>query len=58
MTIQNADPTATALVAGTSSAGWRYAVAAFFLESQRTSWPRTADFSEAGKVEAFLPYIK
>ena len=58
MTIQNADPNATALTAGTSSAGWRYAVAAFFLESQRTSWPRTADFSEAGKVEAFLPYIK
>ena len=58
MTIQNADPTATALVAGTSSAGWRYAVAAFFLESQRTSWPKSADFSEAGKVEAFLPYIK
>ena len=58
MTIQNADPNATALVAGTSSAGWRYAVAAFFLESQRTGWPRSADFSEAGKVEAFLPYIK
>ena len=58
MTIQNADPTATALVAGTSSAGWRYAVAAFFLESQRTGWPKSADFSEAGKVEAFLPYIK
>ena len=58
MTIQNADPTATALVAGTSSAGWRHAVAAFFLESQRTTWPKSADFSEAGKVEAFLPYIK
>ena len=58
MTIQNADPTATALTAGTSSAGWRYAVAAFFLESQRTGWPKSADFSEAGKVEAFLPYIK
>ncbi len=58
MTIQNADPTATALTAGTSSAGWRYAVAAFFLESQRTGWPKSADFSEAGKVAAFLPYIK
>ena len=58
MTIQNADPNATTLTAGTSSAGWRYAVAAFFLESQRTSWPKSADFSEAGKVEAFLPYIK
>ena len=53
MQVQNADAAATALVEGTSSAGWRYALAAFFLESQRTSWPISADFSIAGNVEAF-----
>ena len=60
MLVQNADVTtpATPLTEGISSAGWRYAVAAFFLESQRTSWPRSADFSQAGKVEVFMPYWK
>ena len=53
MTVQNADATATQLVADTSSIEWRYAMAAFFLESQRTSWPISADFSIAGTVEAF-----
>ena len=57
MAVQNADLTtpATQLVAGTTSAGWRYALAAFFLESQRTYWPKSADFSQAGKIEAFQP---
>lgn len=60
MTVQNADLTtpATQLVAGTSSAGWRYALAAFFLESQRTGWPKSADFSAAGTPEAFIPAWK
>ena len=57
MEVQNADLTtpATQLAAGTSSAGWRYAIAAFFLESQRTGWPKSADFSQAGKDEAYVP---
>ena len=58
MQVQNADATAIALVEGTTSPGWRYAVAAFFLESQRTGWPKTADYTQAGKVEAFMPYWK
>ena len=57
MLVQNADVTtpATQLTEGVASAGWRYAVAAFFLESQRTSWPRSADFSVAGQDAAYLP---
>ena len=58
MTVQNADANATALVEGTSSAGWRYALAAFFLESARTSWPKSTDFSVAGTPEAFIPSWK
>ena len=60
MEVQNADLTtpATQLTAGTTSAGWRYALAAFFLESQRTGWPKSADFSSAGKPEAFIPAWK
>ena len=58
MQVQNADATATALVEGTTSAGWRYALAAFFLESARTSWPKSADFSLAGTIEAFQPAWK
>ena len=60
MEVQNADLTtpATQLTAGASSAGWRYALAAFFLESQRTAWPKSADFSGAGKDEAYIPAWK
>ena len=60
MEVQNADLTtpATQLTAGTASTGWRYALAAFFLESQRTGWPKSADFSSAGKPEAFIPAWK
>ena len=33
---------------------WRYAVGAFFLQTQYTTgWPGTADFAEAGKPEAW-----
>ena len=49
---------ATALVEGTSSAGWRYAFAAFFLETKRASWPVSADFTFAGQLEAFMPSWK
>ena len=55
MNHQNADAGATKLTEGVSSAGWRYALAAFFLESQRTGWPKSADFSKAGKDEAYIP---
>ena len=58
MTVQNADANAVAVVEGTTSAQWRYAVAAFFLESQRTAWPKSADFAAAGTVEAFMPAWK
>ena len=58
MQVQNADANATALVEGTSGAGWRYAMAAFFLESARTSWPKSTDFSVAGTPEAFIPSWK
>ena len=53
MVIQNADANATHLERGVPSAGWRYAIAAFFLESQRTGWPKSADFSTAGTYDAF-----
>ncbi len=58
MNHQNADAAATALVEGTTSAGWRYALAAFFIEGKRGSWPVSADFSGAGQVEAFVPAWK
>ena len=32
-----------------TSRQWAYAVAAFFLQSQQTTWPASADFSTAGK---------
>lgn len=34
---------------------WRYAVAAFFMQTQHTGWPATADFATAGKSEAWGP---
>ena len=54
MAFQNAaGGNALALTEGKASIGWRYAFASFFLETQRTSWPYTADFAAAGKIEAF-----
>ena len=36
------------------AANWRYSVGAFFLQTQhKAGWPATADFSEAGKPEAW-----
>ena len=58
MNHQNADAAATVLAEGTTSAGWRYAVAAFFLEMKRGAWPVSADFSQAGKDDAYLPAWK
>lgn len=43
------------LTANTADAGWRFAIAAFFLEMQNTAWPRTADFSVAGKDVTYIP---
>ena len=36
-----------------NAALWRYAVAAFFLQTYHTGYPATADFSTAGKPEAW-----
>lgn len=47
-------PTPTALaVTDANSAAWRYAVGAFFMDTQRASWPVSADFSVAGSYEAY-----
>ncbi len=36
-----------------SSAAWRYAFAAFFLQSEHSAYPASADFTEAGKPEVW-----
>ena len=38
-----------------TEANWRYAIAAFFLQSQHSAWPTSADFATAGKPEAWGP---
>ena len=38
-----------------TTAAWRYAIAAFFLQSEHTSWPASANFVEAGKPEKWGP---
>ena len=38
-----------------TAAAWRYAIAAFFLQSQHSAWPASADFSTAGKPSAWGP---
>lgn len=48
MTVQSGLPEA-------SSAAWRYAIAAFFLQSQHSAYPTSADFTEAGKPENWGP---
>jgi len=55
MSVQNAS-SATKLVAGgdpTDNTGWAYAIAAFFIEGQRTTWPVSANFAQAGLDEAY-----
>ena len=56
-TTQNAPIGAGASELDDTGAGqaWRYAVGAFFAETQRTSWPKSADFTEAGKEVNFQP---
>lgn len=57
--VQNADPNAAVLVEGDpDKLGWKYAIAAFFLERHKTSNPSTADFSQAGQYAAFQPAWK
>mgnify|MGYP003300462035 CR=1 FL=1 len=34
---------------------WRYAIAAFFLQTQYTAWPYSADFTTAGQPSAWGP---
>ena len=38
-----------------TAAAWRYAIAAFFLQSQHTVWPASADFTTAGQPSAWGP---
>ena len=38
-----------------TQASWRYAVAAFFLQTQYTAWPYSADFTTAGQPSAWGP---
>ena len=56
-TAQAADG-ASALDDACISAAWRYAAGAFFIDGQRATWPKSADFSVAGLIEAFQPSWK
>jgi uncharacterized repeat protein (TIGR02543 family) len=38
-----------------TEAAWRYAIAAFFVQSEHTAWPASANFTEAGKPEKWGP---
>ena len=38
-----------------TTATWRYAIAAFFLQTQYTAWPYSADFTSAGQPSAWGP---
>ena len=46
MTVQSGLPEA-------SNVSWRYAFAAFFLQSEHSAYPASADFTEAGKPKAW-----
>ena len=45
----------TSLTDDLTAAAWRYAIAAFFLQSIHDSWPVSENFSTAGKPEAWGP---
>ena len=45
----------TSLTDDLTAAAWRYAIAAFFLQSIHDSWPVSENFSEAGKPEKWGP---
>ena len=55
MNTQNAqtDAGAVALTEDLSLAEWRYAVAAFFLQSQHETYPKSANFATAGQPSAW-----
>ena len=36
-----------------TQSAWRYAIAAFFLQSQHSAYPTSADFTTAGTPEAW-----
>ena len=48
----------TSLTDDLTTAAWRYAIAAFFLQSIHDSWPVSENFSQAGKPEAWGPYYQ
>ena len=56
--VQTALTTTVASTHDNSVAAWRFAVAAFFLQSQHTGWPASADFSTAGLPTAWGPKAK
>ena len=43
------------LTENTDAQAWRYAVSAFFVQTTHDSWPKSADFSTAGKPEKWGP---
>ena len=49
---------ASALDDAVTAAAWRFSVTAFFVEGQRTSWPKSANFAQAGKLAAYQPTWK
>ena len=49
---------ASALDEAVTAAAWRFSVTAFFVEGQRVGWPKSANFAQAGKYEAFQPSWK
>ncbi len=53
--VQEEEQLAAKLTQGSASKDWRYAIAAFFFDSQ---YDTSADYSEAGKDEAYIPYWK
>ena len=48
----------TSLTDDLTAAAWRYAIAAFFLQSIHDSWPVSENFAEAGKPEKWGPYYQ
>lgn len=46
------------LMDSANSAFLRYNLQAFFLNTQRTAWPVSADYTDQGKVDYFQPYWK
>ena len=51
----NSVATAQGYTLGEDESLWRWHVSSFFNANQHTTWPQTADFSEAGKPEKWGP---